>query len=408
LSSKAGTREKGFGTMSRIDIKAQSVGYSSKTNAEKYFESRARCQAVQFCSTGGHYLGFAIAMILVSFIGGCVAAPRIGGQLSPTSASSSVMYQDSNEANNELVKYVKKAGMNCRPSVVQNFITHGADPNAEYYGEPALTTAAGNGATRCALSLLRNGAIPTRRDWGGISALFAAAGAPQCDASLVDALVAHGADPNVREGILGTSVLAAAAGQQNFACVQALLRMGSRVNAESKRRHLTALYTGLWPKTFNPREREKMTRLLLSKGANPNARGPHGTTALFVAVGLAKGINPCPACAKLLLATGANPNIFDDAGETPLLWGLRPKLGTTLNAVKALIEGGANVNLANPKTGETPLMAASAKGDEAIINYLLRVGAKRCAQDKQGRTAADYARTHHLQLVKNLLCFVRK
>src|SRR5699024_3031300 len=108
-------------------------------------------------------------------------------------------------------------------------------------------------------------------------------------------------------------------------------------------------------------------------------------------------------CARLLIAAGADPNLMNQTGQTPLLWSLSQKRETTLAAVKTLVAGGADVNLANPKTGETPLMAAAMKGDEKIVHYLLDHGANRNKKNRKGQTAADYARKAHHEKIVELL-----
>lgn len=305
----------------------------------------------------------------------------------------------------KLANYVYSSNHRCNPRVVQNLLSRGASPNTlrQKDAESVLDIAAGNGATGCALVLIHAKANVARRDRFGDTALTYAAGSYRCDAVLIRSLIAHGADPNAREGIFGYPAIVLAASNQRIGCVKALLAAGARVNASAPKRPLTALISGQFPVTQGSRERRNMTHLLLSHKADPNARGPHGITALFLAVALAKGLEPCAACAQMLLAAGANANAIDDAGETPLLSALNPKRETNIASLRVLINGGANVNLANAKTGETPLMAAAAIGDQKFVRFLLGVGAKRCTRDKRGRTAADYARSHDRQKIMKLI-----
>lgn len=110
-----------------------------------------------------------------------------------------------------------------------------------------------------------------------------------------------------------------------------------------------------------------------------------------------------------LVKQGADVNHANpDTGETPLHSALckagRPYY---LYVVKLLIENGANVNakttpgaetgafMRDVRTkGETPLHRAAAYGDEAIISYLLENGADKTARDANGDSPLTWASEH--------------
>jgi len=160
----------------------------------------------------------------------------------------------------------------------------------------------------------------------------------------------------------------------------------------------------------------ELVKLLLAKGADPNARDGQGATPLLKAAAsgrntevigllLAAGADPNALDAQrltplhwaaiynaqalpLLLKAGAMPNAADDDGNTPLH--LAPTSRDVASAM-ALVAAGANVNARN-KAGRTPLhMAAYVSGNAATIEFLVAKGASVNAADKAGSHPLDYA-----------------
>jgi ankyrin repeat protein len=99
---------------------------------------------------------------------------------------------------------------------------------------------------------------------------------------------------------------------------------------------------------------------LLAAGADVGARNRRGATPLHYAADGAPGSgawNPqgqgeIVAC---LIAAGADPNAVDHSGVAPLHRAVRTRCA---RAVRALIEGGADIGLAN-KSGSTPMDLAT-------------------------------------------------
>lgn len=86
---------------------------------------------------------------------------------------------------------------------------------------------------------------------------------------------------------------------------------------------------------------------------------------------------------------GADVNMADaDKGMTALMFAVD---GGKVEAVKALLEAKANVNLATKK-GTTALMYAALTGNMEIVQALLNAGADHKIKDASGQTAFVLAR----------------
>jgi len=104
----------------------------------------------------------------------------------------------------------------------------------------------------------------------------------------------------------------------------------------------------------------------LKAGADVQARGPDGTTALIWA-----SYNGDADLVGRLLAAGADPNAQNEFGASALS---EAATGGYTDVVAALVKGGANADLPNPE-GETPLMEVARTGDVAAATLLLDAGA---------------------------------
>ena len=92
-------------------------------------------------------------------------------------------------------------------------------------------------------------------------------------------------------------------------------------------------------------------RVLISEGADVNAKNDYTWTPLMYAVGYTNGSE----IVTLLIEAGADVIAKDGAGWTPLMYAAR--FSKTPEIVTLLIEAGADVN-AKGKDGRTPLMDA--------------------------------------------------
>lgn len=186
--------------------------------------------------------------------------------------------------------------------------------------------------------------------------------------------------------------------------VQILVSRGANVNAKNKF-SFTPLHKAV--QNFNnpdikEKDAEKIMALLLDKGANVDAQDGNGATPLMYA---ATKVTPV----KLLLNRNPNINLQNKNGESALMYAVKgglikasmlfPVVGSSVDVVKMLINKGADVN-SKDKWGKTPLMHA-AGGVNAIgskyssyievAEILLQKGANLEDQDKDGHTALYWA-----------------
>jgi ankyrin repeat protein len=283
--------------------------------------------------------------------------------------------------------------------IVKQLLDAGADvelPNAD--GQTALLLAARTGALEVAKELVAHGAnVNTKEAWRGQTALMWAADGNFPE--IVQLLISKGADVNVRalandwdaqvtsepraqyRPTGGLTALLYAARSGCSRCVRSILEAGADIDRPNP--------DGITPLTIAIDNFHYDTaRLLLDAGANPHAWDWYGRTPLYVAADMSSynfrlGAAP-PASEttaldviKRLLDAGVNPNpqldmhrpgrggnsgrFVDDlltTGATPLL---RAAIGHDVDAVRALLEHGALVDLPNVM-GVTPLMAAAGVG----------------------------------------------
>jgi ankyrin repeat protein len=141
------------------------------------------------------------------------------------------------------------------------------------------------------------------------------------------------------------------------------------------------------------------TAALLRAGANVNVRNKLGVTPLALAAQQGN-----TAVIETLLKGGAAPNDsvnFMNAGETPLMHAAR---STRVDAVKALVKAGADVNAKETWNGQTALMWAAAEGDGAVVEALLELGADLHARSNAGTTPFLFAvRKGDMRSVRALL-----
>ncbi|KAL7765148.1 hypothetical protein ACKLNR_003064 [Fusarium oxysporum f. sp. zingiberi] len=142
---------------------------------------------------------------------------------------------------------------------------------------------------------------------------------------------------------------------------------------------------------------EKVTKLLLEKGASANAKNRRGETALHRAAEM-KGSG---TTMEKLLSYGAEIDARDAWGHTPLH--LAAKVEGSWTIMEALLSYGAEID-ARDTLGQTPLMLAMMCASIDEIVFLIGQGADATAQDTESETCLHKAMRRR---VKGPLVIVR-
>jgi len=227
------------------------------------------------------------------------------------------------------------------------------------------------------LSKRRHVKLNHRELWDGETFLIEAIRAEQPE--IVDLLLRHGADPNLREiggvddqdqKILGDTPLTAALELDSTEMVGILLKHGIRLAHN--------------PSALHSANSIEMIGFLLNHGALINGRNENGETYLQVAAQEAGNDAELEEVVQLLIERGANVNFADNDGETPLL------RCQSVEIAELLIKKGANVNASN-KSGLTPLhLAAFEEARIEIARLLISHGADVNARNNEGYTPLDF------------------
>jgi ankyrin repeat protein len=352
------------------------------------------------------------------------------------------------------------AATNGNAAMIETLIKAGADASAALpEGETVLMTAARTGNADAVKALIAHGAnVNAREQWQQETALMFAAA--ENNAAAVKVLVQAGADMNVhskvwdfpeykyetngmavfqlprggwtalmyaaRQNALdaaamladmkadlnaadpdGTTALQLAVLNVHYDLAAMLLNKGADANVPDNS-GMTALYAAVDmrspagmmtrpnPKLTDEIDAAEMVKILLSHGADPNARlkkpiiGRHNN--LVGDTSLGEGTTPLMRAAKssdlpvirALLDGGADPTVtLKDRTTTAMMT-------NSLEAIKLLVEHGVDVNAFNTN-GQTIVHSAAGRGANAIIQYAAEKGARLDKKDKQGRTPLDIA-----------------
>ena len=259
-----------------------------------------------------------------------------------------------------------------RLEIVQLLIDAGANVNGRgsSFGTPDLHKALAYSSGSALRMLLNAGANPNSRDMSGYPVLQRALKYGPTPESLenIHALVDAGAEVNATDHS-GDLLLFRALLFYDKEIVRALIDRGADIHTLDRygRPLLYPTLSGL------PGGPEK-TRLLVEKGADPNARDVRGTPVI------SRGLNSNWNEIGPLLEAGANPNACDGQGNPPLWYAIGPASAPNpavsyIENVRLLVEAGADVN-ARDSQGRTMLERARRVASPEIVQYLIDAGAE--------------------------------
>jgi ankyrin repeat protein len=324
--------------------------------------------------------------------------------------------------------------------MIRTLLDAGADPDSSNdEGQTALMVVARTGNVDSARLLLRKGAqVNATERWGGQDALMWAAA--QGQPGMIELLLSKGANANARSTVRdwqrrvtaegrpkdmnrgGFTPLLFAAREGCVPCLKALLAGGADIDLPDPD-DVTALNMALLNRNWDA------ARYLIEAGADVDFWDVYGQTPLYVAVDMntlpigrrveLPSMDPTTGVdvIRMLLAKGANPNAqlklrpkyrnipYDRYRDPMIVWGTTPLLRAAkagdAPVVELLLQHGALPDLAN-SLGVTPLMAASGDGhihdptrgnqrteEDALVVYSLLRAAGANVNARTERALAD-------------------
>jgi ankyrin repeat protein len=187
-------------------------------------------------------------------------------------------------------------------------------------------------------------------------------------------LLEAGVNPNVPDQY-GSTALYHAASMNQLDAVKLLLKYRADPN-------LTNLHKSTPLQRAADLGNSRMASTLIAAGANVNAKGPEGRTALFFAGGHRLDLM------QLLIEKGADVNVRDAEGDSPLdeaVW-----IGS-LDATAVLLAHGARLDEAQTTSGATPINEAAYRGHANVVRYLLQFHPDLGIPDRRGYGPLDNA-----------------
>ncbi|MFC1794190.1 ankyrin repeat domain-containing protein [Planctomycetota bacterium] len=241
-------------------------------------------------------------------------------------------------------------------------IANKADVNAKTTNDwIPLHLAAVSGHAEIVALLIENGSdmngMTEPRKW---TPLFYAARAGH--KGVMKVLLDKGADVSPVGGVDGLLYWVCVHGDRDLA--EILIQKGANVNSEAEGWGAAPSLYAVW------NDQPDILKLLLDHSANPDAKDRHGWSLLHYTIdSLCRSLD----MTRMLLEKGANPNAKISAdGSTPFGWAVGYDLTET---VELLIAHGADVN-AKDSNGHTRLQYAKRKGYTEMVELLRKHGAK--------------------------------
>lgn len=207
------------------------------------------------------------------------------------------------------------------------------------------------------------------------------------DLETVKKIVQSGVNVN-EEVILGFTPLNYATTCGDKVIAEYLISKGADVHGQDKEGDTPLHIAAFWGA-------KDIAEILLQKGADVNALNKSKTTPLHAAAGACDPLDTGKtlmataiyfdeeakksiiSIAKMLISKGANPNAQDVSGATPLHWAAQRN---RVSIAELLISKGADINAKTKKLlfiikGLTPLKIALDQGHKEMVDFLKRHGA---------------------------------
>ena len=218
-------------------------------------------------------------------------------------------------------------------------------------------------ASTCCVAIANAQVPPSSAEIARYTGLLAAAA--KGDAAQVKALIARGEKPDVRDAYRRTPLHVAAYGRHHDA-MRALVATGANPNAlESDRYDIVTIAA-----VAND---VPTLKLALELGCKPtNVTSRYDGTALIAAAHLGHA-----EVVRTLIRAGAPLDHVNNLGWTALIESIVLGDGGArhTDTLRALVEAGANVNLAD-RNGQTPLALARGRGYSTMVKLLQQAGAR--------------------------------
>lgn len=295
--------------------------------------------------------------------------------------------------------------------MVETFIRKGIDVNAQddWNGSTPLHEAASNGHMDIAKLLIDRGADVNATDNDGHTPLHEVFFGGHLN--IAELLIAEGANVNARDKGSKTPLHKATGSNFSFYAGILLKTKYAEMNVNGKQIEPSMDEEHELARTL----KIKAVKLLISKGADVNARDYLGSTPIYGAILwgsldvvkllLESGANPnvqdefgsillhevvtdnYPEVVTLLLDYGADPNRVNAYGQTPLheaAW------NDCNEMIDILIAKGIDINIPD-RNGDTPLHVAALNGYMELYDLLVAKGADIHARNDQDKTPVDYA-----------------
>lgn len=195
----------------------------------------------------------------------------------------------------------------------------------------------------------------------------------------VQSLLSSGAAASYREN--GRPMLGWAAQSGNIKVVAALLKAGANPNEADSGVGHTPLMRAIETQQI------EITKLLLKLKADPNLTAQDGKSCLTMAIESKK-----PEIVTALVEAGANLKQIPKENDPPALIAAQDGSAESLEILKILSRGGANLNASN--AAYTPLSYAVEQGSLGLTKLLLELGADPNAQTQSGKHPLELALDH--------------